>query len=114
MTVAILDYVDAIAIGDDGKTLILLITDHFDWDDQEFEFDHLMMLQDKINLYGKLIEGKQYEEVYPDAEFERFVVDIRFLYDMSDNCLKYIDVINRQLSVWNIEAVPKFTPKSYS
>ena len=103
------DYIDAIAIEDDGKTLIMMITDHLGWE-ADFEFDHLTILQEKINAYLWFIEAKQFKEVYPDIAFESFRIEIRFLYNMSENCMKFIDVINRQLSSENIVIVSEFDP----
>ena len=40
--------VDGIALTDDNKGIILLIADHMDWRD---EYQHLVMLQEKINVY---------------------------------------------------------------
>ena len=104
-------YVDAIAIDHDGKTLIMMISDHLDWE-ADFEFDHLTILQEKLNTYLWFIESKQYQEVYPGIEFESFLIDIRFLHNMSENCMKYIDVANRKLSLENIIIVPKFVSEA--
>ena len=38
--------VDGVALTDDKKGIILLITDHLEWKD---EYQHLIMLQAKIN-----------------------------------------------------------------
>lgn len=40
--------VDGIALTDDNNGIILLIADHMDWRD---EYQHLVMLQEKINVY---------------------------------------------------------------
>ena len=96
--------IDGIAIGDDNKTLIMLITDHLDWD-TEFEFDHLTILQEKINSYLGFIESKQYMEIYPDNVFYKFLIEISFLHEITDNCIKYIDNANRQLTGTDIEIV---------
>ena len=40
--------VDGIALTSDKNGIILLITDHLDWND---EYQHLMILQEKINAY---------------------------------------------------------------
>ena len=49
--------VDGAGLTDD-KGIILLITDHVDWSD---EYQHLVMLQEKINAYITFLEEKQYE-----------------------------------------------------
>lgn len=53
--------VDGIALTDDNNGIILLIADHMDWRD---EYQHLVMLQEKINVYITFLEQKQYEDIY--------------------------------------------------
>ena len=50
--------VDGVALTDDKKGIILLITDHLEWKD---EYQHLIMLQAKINAYISFLEEKQWE-----------------------------------------------------
>ena len=57
--------VDGVALTDDKNGIILLITDHVDWSD---EYRHLVMLQEKINVYITFFEEKQYEEIYKEEE----------------------------------------------
>ena len=40
--------IDGMATDENGKALILLISDHLDWKN---EYDHLLRLQEKINSY---------------------------------------------------------------
>ena len=47
--------VDGVALTDDKKGIILLITDHLEWKD---EYQHLIMLQAKINAYISFLEEK--------------------------------------------------------
>ena len=44
--------IDAIANDKENACLVLLITDHLNWDN---EFEHLKILQDKINAYLKTL-----------------------------------------------------------
>ena len=54
--------IDAMGKSKESNELSLLITDHLGW---ENEYDHLVILQDKINSYLSFIESKQYESTYP-------------------------------------------------
>jgi len=67
----------------------------------------LNILQDKINTYLSYINSKQYADVYPGKDFSKYLINIYFLHQLTDNFKKYIDVVNRQLSVDNIEVVPE-------
>ena len=98
--------VDGLAIEQDGKTLMMLITDHLDWE-KENEYTHLMALQAKINAYVEFIESKQYTTVYPYKTFEKFRIEIYFRHGLNDNCNKFINMANEQFSGLNIILVPK-------
>ena len=41
--------IDGMTTDENGKALILLISDHLDWKN---EYDHLLRLQEKINSYN--------------------------------------------------------------
>ena len=45
------------ATDENGKALILLISDHLDWKN---EYDHLLRLQEKINSYITFCEEHQW------------------------------------------------------
>ena len=95
---------DGIAFDDDNKTLIMEIYDHLHFEGK-FEFDHIVILQDKLNTYLWYIESKQYADIYPDKQFDNFVINIHFRYEITENCKKYINVSNQKLSVLNIKIV---------
>ncbi len=77
----------------------LLITDHLEW---ESEYEHLVILQDKINSYLAFIESKQYESTYPKDNFESFVIEIHFQHGMTDNCLKFLETVASQAEELNV------------
>ena len=86
--------IDAIANDKENACLVLLITDHLNWDN---EFEHLKILQDKINAYVAFIESKQYDEIYPNADFKMAMIEIHFKYDITDSCQKFLQVAQDQL-----------------
>lgn len=94
MSVVDTNKVDGIGISRDDKQLILLITDHLDWSN---EYEHLTQLQNKINSYLGFLEEKQYKEQYPDKEFSSYCIEIHFMHKVTDNCKKFVKVINKQL-----------------
>lgn len=96
--------VDGIAFDNEGKTLIMEIYDHLDFEGK-FEFDHISILQDKLNTYLWYIDSRQYVDVYPDKQFENFVINVHFRYAITENCKKYIDVSNQKLSASKIKIV---------
>ena len=78
MSVVDKDIVDGIALSE-NKVIKLLLTDHLDWEE---EYEHLLMLQDKINSYLAFCESGQYKEVYKNCEAECVVFEIHFLSSM--------------------------------
>ena len=104
MAVTDVNVIYGIAFDDDNKTLIMEIYDHLHFEGK-FEFDHIVILQDKLNTYLWYIESKQYADIYPDKQFDNFVINIHFRYEITENCKKYINVSNQKLSVLNIKIV---------
>lgn len=94
--------IDAMGISKDGEGLVLMLADHLDWKN---ESEHLTLLQDKINAYLGFIESNQYSDTYPNRVFEYYVIDVRFKYKATENCLKFLKVINTQLREYNIQVV---------
>ena len=90
---------DGAALTDD-KGILLLLTDHLDWSD---EYQHLMMLQDKINAYITFLEEKQYEEIYKEAEIIYGIIEIHFLYNLTDNAKKFLQVAQNQIAELGIK-----------
>lgn len=87
--------VDGVALTDDKKGIILLITDHVDWSD---EYQHLVMLQEKINVYITFLEEKQYEEIYKGEEISYGVIEIHFLHNLTVNAEKFLQSVQDQIS----------------
>ncbi len=83
----------------DDRRLILLITDHLDWAE---EYEHLLQLQNKINAYIDFLESEQYKDTYPEIQFATYCIEIHFRYEITLNCIKFLDTINKQLSINNI------------
>ncbi|MGE6599600.1 MULTISPECIES: DUF6572 domain-containing protein [Bacillus cereus group] len=92
MAVIDLDQIDAIGV--EGKNLKLLIIDYLDW---EYEDMHLDVLQEKINNYLVYLEDKQYFKDYGD-NFEKKIIDIDFQHSVSENGLKFLNVVSSQLN----------------
>lgn len=92
--------VDGIALTDDKNGIILLITDHVDWSD---EYQHLVMLQEKINVYITFLAEKQYEEIYKGEEIAYGVIEIHFLYDLTVNAEKFLQSVQNQVAELGIK-----------
>lgn len=59
-----LDKVDYMVLDEvDKSKLILSISDHLDW---QFEREHLLLLQEKLNNYINYILNEEYKDTYKD------------------------------------------------
>lgn len=100
MSVIETDKIDGVGKGEEKGELMLLITDHLDWKNEQ---EHLMTLQNKINSYLGFIESKQYEEIYPNDSFEEYVIEIHFKNGISENCFHFLDAVANQVEQFNVK-----------
>lgn len=91
--------IDSVAYESD--ILILQLYDHLDFED-EFEYDHMIMLQDKLNTYIWYIDSKQYQDTYCGKEFLHFVINIFFMFEPTELCKRFLENTNLKLSDVNI------------
>lgn len=99
MSVVEKNKIDGIALSNSSNVLMLLISDHLDW---ENEYLHLVQLQNKINSYIDFLETEQYRDIYPGKKFSEFCIQIHFKYQPTENCNKFIKNVNSQISSNNI------------
>lgn len=98
--------IDGMAIDKENTALRLLLTDHLQWEegiDTVSEHDHLLMLQEKINAYISYIEAEQFKAKYSDINFKMAIIDIRFKYDITKNCEKFLQVVQDQIGQYGIK-----------
>jgi hypothetical protein len=75
--------------GFDPKTgaVLLVVSDHLDWDEHEGE--HLLILQDKLNAYLGVIETGQLYTEYPKAIGRKIVIKVMGKYPLSEEANKF-------------------------
>lgn len=98
--------IDGMAIDRENTALRLLLTDHLQWvesADTISEHDHLLMLQEKVNAYISYIETEQFKIKYPDVDFKMAIIDIRFKYDITENCEKFLQAVQDQIGQYGIK-----------
>lgn len=97
--------IDGVGIDKNGKALRLLLTDHLAWSGNNTlsEYDHLILLQEKINAYICYLETKQYEEQYPEEKIELAIIEIHFAYDITENCKKFLNTAQNQVGQYGIK-----------
>ncbi len=103
MAVTDKDIIDSISYEVENHLLIMHIYDHLGFE-QEIEYDHMVMIQDKLNTYLWYLNSEQYKLVYPKVDFTgyRYKIIIVFLHDISNLCLDYLNHVREKLSSENI------------
>ena len=99
MSVTDMNKIDAIGKSKTNDELDLLITDHLDW---ENEYEHLVILQDKINIYLGYIESKQFFVTHPNESVDGYVIEIVFKNGITERCFKFLETIGNQLKQYKI------------
>lgn len=100
MSVIDTNKLDGIALTNDCKGVALLITDHLDWKD---EYNHLILLQEKINSYISFFEGKQYEEILQKKDITYGIIEIHFMYDLTGKAEQFLQVVKKNVKEIGIE-----------
>ncbi|QYK07984.1 DUF6572 domain-containing protein [Shewanella mangrovisoli] len=87
------DSIDAIGIDNEG-VVVLTISDHLEWDDK-----HLLLLQEKINIYLAFLESGEVFESYPDSRGREFKINIMCKYEPTALATQFLsqctDIINQ-------------------
>lgn len=63
--------VDAIGVDDSTGQVVLTISDHLEWDN-----DHLLLLQEKLNTYLSFVESGELLESYPNAKGREVLINV--------------------------------------
>ena len=73
MSVEQADTIDLIGVEAATGKVVLTISDHLDWDENN---EHVLILQDKINSYLAFIESGELVSAYPDGEGRVPVIEV--------------------------------------
>ena len=82
------DKIDSIGVNKDTAMVTLAITDHLNW---ENEYEHLIMLQEKINLYLSFLESGEIYESYPIAKGKNIEIKIYAKYDLTEKAEEFLN-----------------------
>ena len=104
MAVSDKDKIDSIGIDNKFGNVILTINDDSSWRD---EYQHLTILQDKINSYLEFIDNGELYKNYPNAEGKRIERLINFKNGITPKCEAYLNRIRNKLVILGINVVYK-------
>jgi hypothetical protein len=81
------DKIDFVNIEYKTGDVLLSISDHLSWDEDEGE--HLLMLQTKLNTYLAFIEGGQMYRQIPETMGRRIVINLVGKFPLSEEASKF-------------------------
>lgn len=87
MSVDQTDKIDFLWKDQEGDRVMLSISDHLDWKQDEGE--HLLLLQEKLNTYFYFIESGQLLETKPEYKGLPIVIHVRAKYKLSKEAEKF-------------------------
>jgi hypothetical protein len=82
------DVIDIIGVETVSESLVLTISDHFDWSEEAVHFE---MLEAKLNAYLRFVESGELEERYPSGRGRRIVFRIVAIYPLSESAQRFYD-----------------------
>ena len=87
MTVEDNDKIDRLAFVHKNGDVLLVVSDHLDWHENEGE--HLRALQGKLNTYLEFVESGQLYAKYPRAIGKRVIFYVVAKFPLSDEASKF-------------------------
>jgi hypothetical protein len=87
MSVEDTETVDFISTKKESETVVLTISDHLGWGNQE----HLETLQDKLNAYLRFIESGEIYDSYPSSKGKKIQICVSLKYEPDDEGEKFLE-----------------------
>jgi len=107
MTVEQTNVVDAIGVERESGKVILTISDHLDWSEED---QHLSVLREKINTYVRFIEAGELKEVFPDSIGRKPVIEVFTKYELSPDASRFLLNATKNLEQRGIELRSRVLP----
>jgi len=80
--------IDAIGIDNQTEVAVLSIIDELDWEEEK---NHLILLQEKINMYLSFIESGEIFDAYPDAKNRNIEIRIFAGYELPEIAIEFLN-----------------------
>ena len=95
MTIETIGAVDFLTLEDGTGDILLTISDHLDW--IEDEAGHLSLLKDKLNAYLRFVEGGEMAQKFPVSVGRRVVVEIVGKFPQSEKATEFFELAQTAL-----------------
>jgi hypothetical protein len=90
MTVEETDCIDIMRHDTAHEKIILDITDHLEWDDEN---GHLLKLQDKLNVYLRFLKSGKVYEGHDELREKKFVINVVFKNAPTPGALSFLEKV---------------------
>ena len=94
------DLIDAIGLETDSGKVVLTVSDHLDWNEEQA---HLVALQEKMKAYLRYVESGELFSAYPEAVGRITVIDIVTRVEMPGVGTTFLEQVRRTLDPAEIE-----------
>lgn len=74
MSIEQTNIVDVVSVDRDSGDLLITVSDHLPWDQEEDR--HLLLLQEKLNAYLRFVESGEVMKKFPDANSRNIVINV--------------------------------------
>ena len=92
--------IDFIGLDKESGKVILTISDHLNWEDEE---NHLVILQEKLNTYISFIESEEVHIEYPESIRRQLQIDIKFKFKPTTNANDFMQKVKDVLSSISVD-----------
>ena len=82
--------VDAIGVNDSSGEVVLTITDHLEWGNNE----HLLLLQEKLNTYLGFVESGEILNTYADANGRGVLINVVCKYPPDESAVSFFNQVS--------------------
>lgn len=89
MSIEQADIVDFVTIDPTSGDVLLTISDHLGWDQEEEH--HLVLLQGKLNAYLRFIESGEIFDKFPDTRGRKVVIQLVSKFQMSKKANQFFE-----------------------
>ncbi len=91
--------VDGIGFDKTTDEVVLMISDHFNWSDEQL---HLSILQNKINAYFNFVTSGQLHEMHPEAKDKGLRIDCICSFPAPDSTDWFAEEVRKAAAPLNI------------
>jgi hypothetical protein len=96
MTIEQPKIIDFVAFDKENETTLLILVDHLVWDEEEGE--HLLLLQEKLNVYLHYVESSQLYDDFPEATGQKIVIRVASTHALSSQAEKFFELARKRIA----------------